>query len=195
MKYATLFLLLLGFTATSCNNGDTGQAGMTDQEAFFNNIADLCGQEFRGAGTYPLDEPDHDLIDIHLTLVVDTCDEDTLQLPLYTGERDHPHATWELTLNDEGELHLRHDHRDEDGEPYDPTDYGGWADDRGDATTQYFPADERTADMLPEAETNVWKIDLDLEKGTVVYYLTRHDEPRFRAGMHLAGDPEQLGIE
>lgn len=48
---------------------------------------------------------------------------------------------------------------------------------------QYFPADEATAEMLPEAATNEWRMELDPENGVFVYALERHGKPRFRASL------------
>jgi hypothetical protein len=93
-----------------------------------------------------------------------------------------------LELRDEG-LHLYHDHLGdvrtmEDLGDGDYHGYGGYADDRGSGIRQYFPADDVTAEMIPAAATNVWMMELDLENDRFIYYLERHDQPRFRAELY-----------
>ena len=157
----------------------------TVHEQFFANLASLCGEQFTGASTFP-DDDGHALVNTELNVFVETCAEDRIDVKLFR-DGDTWHATWILEMRDEG-LHLYHDHigdkeYPEGEEPN--TGYGGFADMRGSATTQYFPADQNTADMLPEASTNVWMMDMDLENGEFVYYLERHEEPRFRAELTL----------
>jgi hypothetical protein len=65
------------------------------------------------------------------------------------------------------------------------TGYGGYADERGTSTQQFFPADDHTAEILPEAATNVWMMELTEDTGQFIYYLERHAEPRFRAELTL----------
>lgn len=155
------------------------------QEEFFSNLFSLCGETFIGESTYP-DNPDHDLVDTELRATISTCTEERIEIDL-VRDGDTWHATW-IVERRAGGLHLYHDHigdkEYEEGE--DPlTGYGGYADETGTATLQFFPADAHTAEILPEAETNVWMMDLDLEEGRFVYYLERHDEPRFRAELFL----------
>lgn len=157
----------------------------TPQEQFFNNLFSLCGEEFVGESTYP-DDPDHALVATELRVHVETCTDDMIKIVLYR-DSDTWHADWILEKREHG-MHLYHDHigekvYEEGEEPL--TGYGGYADDEGDATTQFFPADEHTAEILPEASTNVWMMDMDLENGTFIYYLERHNEPRFRAQLSI----------
>ncbi len=190
MKYPFYILIIaLIFTACAEENGDTHLEpelpAETTQDDFFSNLFSICGETFSGASTYP-DEPDHPLVDTELNATLTTCTEERIEINLMR-DGDTWHATWILTKREDG-LHLYHDHigdRDyEEGE--EPlTGYGGYADDRGTATQQFFPADDYTAEILPEAATNVWMMDLDLENGVFVYYLERHDEPRFRAELKL----------
>lgn len=140
-----------------------------------------------GESTYP-DDPDHDLVDTELRATVSTCTENMIEVDL-VRDGDTWHATWILEMREDG-LHLYHDHigdkeYEEGEEP--STGYGGYADDRGSATQQYFPADEHTAEIIPAAATNVWMMDMNLEEGTFVYSLERHEEPRFRAELTRVG--------
>lgn len=152
------------------------------QEEFFSTLFSQCGETFIGGATFP-DDPEHTLVDTELRATISTCTEEKIEVDLVRGG-DTWHATWVLEMRDEG-LHLYHDHvgeQDEEDLAEDHnTGYGGYADDRGSSTTQYFPADEYTAEILPEASTNVWMIELNPEEGTMVYYLERNQEPRFRA--------------
>lgn len=181
-----LFTLLL-FLSIACGEEEIRTDSITEIEAvsphdeFFNNLLALCGESFLGASTYPEVE-DHVLVGTELRAHLSSCDENTVNIDLIRGG-DTWHATWIVSKRDGG-LHLYHDHIGEKEYPEgeEPlTGYGGYADDRGSATTQYFPADDYTAEILPEASTNVWMMDLDLENGTFVYYLERHNTPRFMA--------------
>jgi len=174
MKYAGSFLIAI-FLFAAC-----GEEQVHDQ--FFSNLGSLCGETFVGAATYP-DDPDHDLVDTELRAHISSCTEERIEVDLYREGGDTWHATWIVERRENG-LHLYHEHigdnvYEEGEEPL--TGYGGYADDRGSITRQYFPADDHTAEILPEAVTNVWMMDMDLENEMFVYYLERHDEPRFRA--------------
>ncbi len=188
-KYLNILVLLLLITACGerqRTNNAQGLEAETIHESFFSNISSLCGETFIGASTFP-DDPQHTLVDTELRAHISTCEEDVVNIDLYR-DGDTWHATWVVAQRGEG-LHLYHDHigdkdEEEPGED-DLSGYGGYADDHGSSTKQYFPADEATAAMLPEAATNVWMMEMDLENGIFIYYLERHDEPRFRAELTL----------
>jgi len=150
--------------------------------AFFQSLSELCGETFIGEATYP-DDPEHPLVGTELRIHFATCDDNMVRIELYR-DYDYWHGAWVLENREEG-FHLYHDHLGDErteadlGED-DAHGYGGYADDRGDALQQYFPADEITAEMLPEAATNVWMMEIYPETNEFVYYLERHDEPRFR---------------
>lgn len=186
MKYLVTLTLTL-FLLMGCSSEESPEmtAEMdteTTHQLFFANLMSLCGERFTGGSTFP-DDPDHDLVDTELNAHVSSCEENKIEVDLYR-DGDTWHATWVLEQRAAG-LHLYHDHvgdQDEEelGEDHN-SGYGGYADDRGSDTRQYFPADEYTAEIIPDAVTNVWMMDMDLENGTLVYYLERHQEPRFRA--------------
>ena len=184
-KYLTISIVLIAFTLIQCNSSEedpqSEATGTETQDSFFQNLSSLCGQQFEGEGVYP-DDPDHDLVDVDLLLTIEVCEEDEIRIPFYAGEDQS--RTFVITKRDQG-LHLRHDHRYPDGTPHDLTNYGGYASQEGSATRQFFEADELTVEMLPEAETNVWMMEMDLEAGEFTYYLERHSEPRFRAEFSL----------
>lgn len=190
------YLLFFVFIFTSCTGDDGTEItpelpAETPQEQFYSNLFSLCGETFVGASTYPEpeDAPDHALVDTELSANISTCTPERIEV-MFLRDGGTWHATWILENREEG-LHLYHDHigdkeYPEGEEPL--TGYGGFADDRGSATTQYFPADDHTAEILPEASTNVWMMELDLDNGTFVYSLERHEEPRFRAVLSLEND-------
>ena len=187
-KLCSIVALVLIFSACASEE-ETELVMETDPEAaqneFFDNLSTLCGESVEGAATFP-DDPDHDLVNTPLVATLVTCTDSVIEIELVRGG-DTWHAAWILEKRENG-LHLYHDHigekeYEEGEEPL--TGYGGYADDRGTATMQFFPADDHTAEILPEAETNVWMMDLDLEQGRFVYYLERHDEPRFRAELYV----------
>jgi hypothetical protein len=153
----------------------------TPQGEFFANLFELCGETFSGEATYP-DDPGHELVGVELTATIETCTEEEIRIPFQAGE--DVSRTWVLTRSEQG-LHLRHDHRNPDGTAHDVTGYGGLANDEGSATRQYFPADENTSEMIPEASTNVWMLEIDPESGSLIYNLERNNEPRFRAELSM----------
>jgi hypothetical protein len=183
-QYLIAAILLLMFSA--CGGEDQTDLTPelprdTPQEAFFANLFSLCGETFVGESTFP-DDPDHDLVDTELRATVETCTEEQIKVD-FLRDGGTWHATWVLEMR-EGGLHLYHDHigekeYEEGEEPL--TGYGGYADERGSEYQQYFPADDYTSEILPEAATNVWMMEYDPENETFVYALERHQEPRFRA--------------
>jgi hypothetical protein len=144
---------------------------------FFNNVKNHCGNIYEGASEYTL-TPDHPLAGAHLVMHIASCTDNEIRIPFYVN--DDSSRTWVLTLGDEGLL-LKHDHRHSDGTPEDTTMYGGWAHPDGTPYVQFFPADEFTKETIPDASTNVWMMEINPETEQFVYYLERHDQPRFKA--------------
>lgn len=173
-----VLVLLTALLIGACSDAPDDSPHLSVHQAFFANMMEFCGETFVGESTYPVDPPHDELGDVELTATIASCEENEIRVPLKAGEDES--RTWIFTLHD-GLLHLRHDHRYPDGTQHDLTDYGGFANTLGTTTQQYFEADERTTEMLPEAETNVWMVELDMDNETIVYYLERHEEPRFRA--------------
>jgi len=168
------FLICCSLILIGCGNGEAEDP----QDAFFELLSSQCGEVFSGEGVYP-DDPDHELINTPLVATVESCTDNEIRIPLDAGEDRS--RTWIITKTDQGLL-LKHDHRDpETGEEHDLTNYGGYATRDGTDNRQYFAADDETSEMLPEAVTNVWMMELNAETGEFIYYLERHQEPRFRA--------------
>jgi hypothetical protein len=152
------------------------------QAAFFERIHALCGARFEGRSTFP-EDPGEAFRGKRLVAIVETCDERAIRIPFWVG--DDTSRTWILTLVGGG-LELKHDHRHPDGSPDDVTMYGGTSVTPGTALSQSFPADEQTAGLIPEAQTNEWFLSLSEDDNKLVYYLERHGEPRFRAILRRA---------
>ncbi|REL38718.1 hypothetical protein DYD21_01845 [Rhodohalobacter sp. SW132] len=189
MKKLFSFLFLILFFAACAGNDGTELTieidAETPQDEFFANLLELCDNTFVGESTYPVDPPHEELGDVELRATIATCTEVEVRIPFHAGEDES--RTFVFSRSDEG-LHLRHDHRYPDGSQHDITDYGGWANDQGTSTRQYFEADDQTVEMIPEAETNVWMIELQMEEGMLIYNLERHGEPRFRAELEKVQD-------
>ena len=148
---------------------------------FFKNLRTLCGQKFEGATEFP-DDPNHPLGGKKLTISFAYCSENEIRIPLQAGEDKS--RTWILTLRD-GRLLLKHDHRHEDGTPDKVTMYGGWAAE-GDTNRQRFQADDETAQLIPEAATNVWTLEIDAGRERFTYALERNGQPRYKAVFKLS---------
>lgn len=153
------------------------QASNSPQLAFFKQIHSMCGARFEGQSSFP-DDPDDAFYGLPLVAVIESCEENVIRIPFKVG--DDTSRTWILSRTPAG-LELKHDHRHDDGTPDEITMYGGTADTPGTATSQSFPADAYTANLIPEATTNEWFLTLSDDARTLIYYLERHGKPRFKA--------------
>ena len=151
--------------------------------AFMRSLRALCGQSFAGTTDFPTDNPEHPLAGRRLVMRVATCGEREIRIP-FAADEDRS-RTWILTLTDVGLL-FKHDHRHADGTPDEITNYGGYAAAGGTARMQRFPADEHTAQLIPEAATNVWTLQIDPENRRFMYQLERHGQLRYRAYFDLS---------
>jgi hypothetical protein len=161
--------------------GGADKRGVGAQKAFFKNMKKLCARKFEGATDFPQD-PSHPLAGKRLVMHVETCGEREIRIPFHVGEDRS--RTWVLTLTSDGLL-FKHDHRHADGTPDRVTNYGGLASRDGTAREQRFAADAFTADLIPEAKTNVWTMRIDEAKKRFTYYLERDAAPRYRAYFDL----------
>lgn len=178
-----LFVVIITAMLMACAPEQTAETPepIRAEVAFFNEMAERCGSVYYGESVYP-DDPEHVLYGAALKMTIASCTETEIRIPFQADENTS--RTWVLTLSDEGLL-FKHDHRHEDGTPEDLTNYGGWAREGGSATKMEFPADDETAEMLPEAVTNVWSFEIDEVNGQFIYYLERHDLPRYKAVFSL----------
>jgi hypothetical protein len=140
-------------------------------DAFMDNLRPYCGRAFRGEAELATSDDFAGEMIMHVRV----CTDDEIQIPLHIGENRS--RTWIITRTADG-LRLKHDHRNPDGTEEDQTQYGGDTTDPGSPLHQAFPADAFTAELIPEAETNVWNLTLEPEAQRLVYHLTRHDAPR-----------------
>lgn len=148
-----------------------------EQEGFFQQLGALCGATFTGTTVFP-EEPGEDWKGQVLVAHIETCHCEELRIPFSVGEDRS--RTW-ILRKVEGGLELKHDHRHADGTPDEVTLYGGTTEETGTAFAQSFPADDYTANLIPEAATNEWFLSLSEDGSELTYYLERHGKPRFKA--------------
>lgn len=142
-----LFALLLTINLSAQKRG---------QDIFWDTLNSYCGKSFEGKIT---SEGKNEGFDgKRLVMHVKKCSENELKIPFFVG--DDKSRTWILTKQ-EGGILLKHDHRNEDGSSEELTMYGGKASNLGNANMQFFPADQETSDMLPQATFNVWWMTVD----------------------------------
>ncbi len=203
MKYVIMFMGI-GLLAACAPNGEREKVEEKDIEIengevtkepvednvyrdFLDNLRDMCGQSFAGEAVFH-EEDATDFIDQELVMTFVKCEDDKIHIPLRVGENRS--RTWMLEMKDD-KLTLKHDHRHEDGTPEDLTMYGGVATDEGTAWSQFFPADDETAEMLPEASTNVWNMVIHPDREEFEYILHRHGNLRFHAVFDLSTPVEK----
>lgn len=157
----------------------TKQNSPTDQ--FWAELKKLCGKAFEGViAEDTANNPD--FAGKRLVMHVRSCEKNRIRIPFFVG--DDRSRTWVLTKRG-SRIQLKHDHRKEDGRPDAVTMYGGWSTNEGEATRQFFPADQQTTrvvarptDGTPSAAANVWWIEI--RPGDVfTYNLRRLGGPRF----------------
>jgi hypothetical protein len=129
---------------------------ITASQKFWDNLKKHCGNAYEGKLMSPESDP---RFAGRLVMHVRACEEGRIRVPFFVG--DDRSRTWVLTMDEAGLIQLKHDHRHDDGSEDQVTQYGGKATNTGSATTQFFPADQFTADLLPAAVGNVWWITLD----------------------------------
>ncbi|MCG8457062.1 MAG: PQQ-like beta-propeller repeat protein [Holophagales bacterium] len=93
-----------------------------------------------------------------------------------------------LTRTDGGGIHLRHDHRHEDGSPDPLTLYGGVSDGTGSEAARHFPADAYSKELfiargIEASVENVWT--MEILPGERFTYLLRRPGRHFRADFDL----------
>lgn len=183
MRRTALAALLLAACTPAADAPPPAEESQPDdpQAVFWETLTGLCGQAFQGAVQESV-PPDEAFSSQTLVMHVRECAPEEIRIPFHVGEDRS--RTWVLTRTDQG-LRLKHDHRHADGTPDEVTWYGGDTSAPGSATSQAFPADQETADLLPAAATNVWTLEL-VPGETFVYALRREGtERRFRAVFDL----------
>lgn len=183
-KTAALMVLAATVTAMACADRSAPEAADGDvdpQLVFWDELQQLCGDAFEGALVEAV-PPDSAFARSRLVMHAHYCDIAEVRIGFHVGEDRS--RTWVVTPTAAG-LELRHDHRHEDGSPDAITLYGGESLGTGTPTSQDFPADRRTADLVPEAERNVWTLRLHPDS-LFVYALRREgSDRRFRVDFDL----------
>ncbi|MFV8392322.1 hypothetical protein [Flavobacterium sp. LB2P6] len=123
---------------------------------FWENLQKQCGKSFEG--DVKVGAANDTFRDKKLLMHVRNCDENTIRIPFFVGEDQS--RTWVLTYKND-RIQLKHDHHHEDGSEDKVTQYGGTTSNSGTSTLQFFPADQETSDLIPNASANVWWITLD----------------------------------
>lgn len=150
-------------------------------EQFFKHLTEYCQKSFEGKSVYPA-KKDDSFYGKKLVMKLESCNEKEIRIPFSVGEDRS--RTWILTRTDKGLL-FKHDHRHKDGTPDKLTMYGGYANSKGTPLSQSFPADQATKILVPKGKTNVWHLTIDKEAKQFIYYLERHQKPRFKAVFDL----------
>ena len=150
---------------------------LDSKSAFFNSLSALCGETFEGEMTFPTQGQDSFAGKV-LVAKIDACSETEIRVPFHVGLDKS--RTWIISKTEQG-LQLKHDHRYENNTPHKINMYGGVSDSGGSALSQSFYADDHTKSIIPAASTNVWSITLNQQGTTLIYYLERHNAPRFKA--------------
>jgi len=158
MKLMYLFFMSVcfSFSVHAQSSSSSGAASIQ----FWKNLQSLCGKAFAGTVTQA---PANDTNFANKTLLMHViqCSSHEIRIPFHVG--NNRSRTWVLTLKD-SLIELRHDHRHEDGHPDKVTQYGGLATSTGMPTVQYFPADQFTVNLLPNAAANVWWMELQMNQ-------------------------------
>ena len=148
---------------------------------FFRNLPILCGKSFGRQFSCSVDE-DHLTVATQFCTHISDCNDSIMHINLFR-DTNYWHGAWVFEHREGGHLyhdHLRDTRTEQDLDEEDTHCYGRYASNEGSATVQYFPADDITAGMVPQAATKVWMIELDLEAESFIYSLEKHNEPRFR---------------
>lgn len=192
-------LTLVSATAllAGCSGSSTPD---TDGDApeFFTRLSALCGQAFEGRVTS--DDPrDADWASETLVMHVRECSEDVIRIPLHVGEDRS--RTWVISVLEDGQMRLKHDHRHEDGSEDAMTQYGGDSVEAPSATRVAFPADQFSKDLfeeggIPDSMDNTWS--LTLTDSVFKYALdrtNRHFEATFDLSNPVDAPPAPWGFE
>ncbi|MFT5138528.1 MAG: hypothetical protein ACI9H8_000288 [Lysobacterales bacterium] len=173
-------LLFLGFSVQS------KQSQQTSHMKFFESIKSLCGTRFEGYSSFP-EDPGDAFRDQLLVASISSCGDTQIRIPFQVGADTS--RTWVLSLVDDG-IELKHDHRHADGTPDEVSMYGGTTAQAGSELSQSFPADDYTAELIPDAATNEWFLTLSEDGKKLTYYLERHAKPRFKAKLNRISKQE-----
>ena len=185
MRLRTSFTIAaLALAACAGVDDDAPEAAVIDadpQLVFWAALESLCGQAFAGS-IVESEPPDEAFEGQAMVMHVRECSAGEIRVPFFVGEDRS--RTWVVTTTGTG-LRLKHDHRHEDGSEDEVTQYGGDSVGRGTNTSQDFPADDFTAELVPTAANNVWTVEI--EPGVMFAYALRREgsDRRFRVEFDL----------
>jgi hypothetical protein len=142
--------------AVAAASGPTSGSLSAEQEAFWARLEAHCGEAYPGtlADATPYYRPGVE--GRGATIHFFSCEPERIHVPFHLD--DNRSRNWILTRAD-GVLRLKHDHRHEDGEEEEISQYGGDAYGVGLATRQIFYADAFTGNLLPDRADNFWFLD------------------------------------
>ncbi len=154
--------ILAGFAillASACSAERTTERDPAD--AFMDALSVHCGKAYEGR-LVSTDDADADFLGQDMVMHVRNCDEGEIRVPFHVG--DDRSRTWVIKRIDGG-LRLKHDHRHDDGEEDEISQYGGDALTVDDATRIAFPVDDYSIDLfnrtgLTASVRNVWALEL-----------------------------------
>lgn len=160
LKLTRIFLSAFAFLSACACSADTAPEQSYADE-FMARLAALCGKAYAGR-LVSTDDADADFASQEMVMHVRRCEDDVIRIPFHVG--DDRSRTWVISRTDGG-LRLKHDHRHEDGEADEITQYGGDAATLDSATRVEFPVDGYSIEMfrregLTASVTNVWAIEL-----------------------------------
>jgi hypothetical protein len=173
---------LLTLSACASEPGKDGAATAPVQDEFWAALSSHCGKAYAGS-LVSEDEADADFVGADMVMHVVSCDDARIAVPFHVklGEEWDRSRTWLITRTGDEGLRLKHDHRHEDGEEDELTQYGGDTASEGSAVAQSFPVDQFSVDMFnaqgyEASVTNVWTVEVDpagSENAVFAYQLKR----------------------
>jgi len=155
-------------------------------EEFVKNLATLCGKSFNGEQAYRSHHGES-WADRKMIMHVTVCEDDRVYIPFHIDD-DHS-RTWMFVAED-GKLRFKHQHLHEDGTPEEGSMYGGYANDKGTAFVQHFPADEYTGQVIDGGAGNVWIVSIAEDLSWFSYRLDRGGEKRLEIRFDLTNPIE-----
>lgn len=186
---SVVFLVLGTALLAACGGDHEEDAGdiellghVSSQEQFWEALGSVCGGAFRGT-LLEGNASDSLFSETDLVMHVRECNDREIRIPFHVGgDRSR---TWVLSRTDTG-LRLKHDHRHQDGSEDEITQYGGDTRNEGTNEWQEFYADDFTAELVPDAESNVWTVEI--VPGHMYAYALRREgtDRRFRVQFDLA---------
>ncbi len=185
------FLIIAIFTYFSANLTGTNNSNPTkinsdpvenisdSKKAFFENLTQLCGNSYEGKQAYMSPEGENDWENKTLIINVAVCEDDYIHIPFFVD--DDKSRTWMLTIDAKG-LSLKHDHKDEFGNPDVLNLYGGYAHQHGTEFRQDFLNDKYTQNLMEDGIFRSWVIEFSPDMTKLTYKL------KFGDGLHFQAD-------